>query len=40
MGASGVAYLARGWVFGTQGFSVADSNLIVAAWTLSLALNW
>lgn len=41
MGASGVAYLAQGWVVGTQGFSVADSNLIVAAWALSLAwMGW
>ena len=41
MGASGIAYLAQGWVVGTQGFSVADSNLIVAAWALSLAwMGW
>jgi hypothetical protein len=41
MGASGVAYLAQGWVVGTQGFSVADSDLIVAAWVLSLAwMGW
>ena len=41
MGASGVAYLAQGWVVGTQGFSMADSNLIVAAWALSLAwMGW
>jgi hypothetical protein len=41
MGASGLAYLAQGWVVGTQGFSVADSDLIVAAWALSLAwMGW
>ena len=41
MGAAGVAYLAQGWVVGVQGFSVADSNLIVAAWVLSLAgMGW
>ena len=41
MGGSGVAYLAQGWVVGTQGFSVVDSNLIVAAWALSLAwMGW
>jgi hypothetical protein len=41
MGASGVAYLAQGWVVGSQGFSVADSSLIVAAWALSLAwMGW
>jgi hypothetical protein len=37
MGASGLAYLAQGWVVGVRGFSVADSDLIVAAWALSLA---
>jgi hypothetical protein len=41
MAASGVAYLAQGWVVGAQGFSVADSNLIVAAWVLSVAwMGW
>jgi hypothetical protein len=37
MAASGAAYVAQGWVVGTQGFSVLDSDLIVAAWALSLA---
>jgi len=41
MAATGVAYLAQGWVVGTQGFSVADSNLIIVAWALSLAwMGW
>lgn len=41
MAASGIAYLAQGWVVGTQGFSVTDSNLIVAAWALSVVwMGW
>ena len=37
MGLSGVAYLAQGWVVGAQGFSSADTTLILVAWALSLA---
>ena len=37
MAASGIAYLAQGWVVGTEGFSTANSDLIVAAWALCLA---
>jgi hypothetical protein len=41
MGASGVAYLAQGWVVGQDGFSAAESDLIVAAWAASLAwMTW
>jgi hypothetical protein len=36
-GLSGAAYLAQGWVVGTQGFSSANTTLIVVAWVLSLA---
>jgi hypothetical protein len=34
---SGVAYLAQGWVVGAQGFSSANTTLIVLVWALSLA---
>jgi hypothetical protein len=34
---SGVAYLAQGWVVGAQGFSSANTTVIVVAWALSLA---
>jgi hypothetical protein len=34
---SGVAYLAQGWVVGSEGFSGTNSLLIVVAWALSLA---
>ncbi len=34
---SGVAYLAQGWVVGAQGFSSANTTLILVAWGLSLA---
>jgi hypothetical protein len=41
MAATGATYLAQGWVVGTQGFSVTDSNLIIAAWALSLTwMGW
>lgn len=36
MGATGLTYLAQGWVVGTDGFSATDSILIVVAWALSL----
>ena len=34
---SGVAYLAQGWVVGAQGFSSANTTLVLVAWALSLA---
>jgi hypothetical protein len=37
IGLSGLAYLAQGWVAGTEGFSPAQSVAIVLAWILSLA---
>ena len=37
MGLSGIAYVAQGWVVGSEGFSQANSILIVVAWVLSLA---
>ena len=41
IGATGVVYLAQGWVVGQDGFSAADSELIVAAWVLSLVwMGW
>ena len=41
MGLSGVAYLAQGWVIGSEGFSGTNSLLIVVAWALSLAwMTW
>jgi hypothetical protein len=41
MGATGVVYLAQGWVVGQDGFSAANSELIVAAWALSLVwMGW
>jgi hypothetical protein len=33
---SEVAYLAQGWVVGAQGFSSANTTLILVAWVLSL----
>ncbi|MFN8590549.1 MAG: hypothetical protein U0031_03730 [Thermomicrobiales bacterium] len=33
---SGVAYLAQGWIVGSEGFSQAESIAIVLAWLLSL----
>lgn len=33
---SGLAYLAQGWIAGTEGFSQSQSNAIVASWALSL----
>lgn len=41
MGLSGLAYLAQGWVAGSQGFSHAQSFAIVLAWILDLAwMSW
>ncbi|WP_344042665.1 hypothetical protein [Nocardioides panacihumi] len=41
MGLSGLAYLAEGWVAGSDGFNSAHSVLIVASWALSLAwMTW
>lgn len=41
MGLSGLAYLAQGWVAGTEGFSPTQSVAIVLAWVLSLAwMTW
>jgi hypothetical protein len=36
MAASGLAYLAQGWIAGTAGFSSAQSTAIVTGWGLSL----
>jgi hypothetical protein len=37
MGLSGLAYLAQGWVVGSEGFSGAHTVLILTAWLISLA---
>ena len=37
MGLSGLAYLAQGWVVGSEGFSSTHTILILVAWALSLA---
>lgn len=37
MGLCGLAYLAQGWVAGTQGFTTAQSAAIVLSWVLGLA---
>jgi threonine/homoserine/homoserine lactone efflux protein len=37
MGLTGLAYLAQGWVVGTEGFSATESIAIVLAWVLGLA---
>ncbi|CDX22174.1 conserved membrane hypothetical protein [Mesorhizobium sp. ORS 3324] len=37
MGLCGLAYLAQGWVAGTQGFTLAQSVAIVLSWGLGLA---
>jgi hypothetical protein len=37
VGLTGLAYLAEGWVAGTDGFTSAHSILIVASWAFSLA---
>lgn len=37
LGLSGLAYLAKGWVGGTQGFNLAHSMLIIVSWLFSLA---
>jgi hypothetical protein len=34
---TGIAYLAQGWVAGSQGFNAAHSILIVVSWVLSVA---
>jgi hypothetical protein len=36
-GASGIAYLAQGWIAGTEGFTPAQSAAIVLGWALNLA---
>jgi hypothetical protein len=36
MGLSGLAYLAQGWVAGTDGFTATHSTLIVASWVFSV----
>jgi hypothetical protein len=36
MGLSGPAYLAQGWVAGTDGFTATHSTLIVASWVFSV----
>lgn len=41
MGATGLIYLAQGWVVGQDGFSATNSYLIVIAWVLSLVwMGW
>jgi len=37
IGLSGLAYLAQGWVVGSEGFSQTNTILILVAWVLSLA---
>jgi len=37
MGLSGLAYLAQGWVVGSEGFSGTHTILILLAWVLSVA---
>jgi hypothetical protein len=37
IGLSGLAYVAKGWVAGTQGFNSAHSMLTIASWLFSLA---
>ncbi|OHV88676.1 hypothetical protein [Mesorhizobium sp. ORS 3428] len=37
MGLCGLAYLAQGWIAGTQGFTPAQSVAIVLSWVLGLA---
>ena len=37
MGLSGLAYIAQGWVIGSEGFSQTESIAIVVTWVLSLA---
>ena len=37
MGLSGIAYLVQGWVVGSEGFSRANTIMILVAWILSLA---
>jgi hypothetical protein len=37
VGLSGIAYLAEGWVAGSQGFNSVHSILIIASWVFSLA---
>ena len=40
-GLCGLAYLAQGWVAGTQGFTTAQSVAIVLSWVLGLAwMGW
>jgi hypothetical protein len=36
IGLSGIAYLAQGWIAGTEGFAPAQSLAIVAGWVLGL----
>lgn len=41
IGLSGVAYLAQGWVAGTDGFTSAQSTAIIAGWALCLIwMTW
>jgi hypothetical protein len=41
MAASGLVYLAQGWVVGQDGFSTTNSYLIVVAWVLSVGwMGW
>jgi hypothetical protein len=37
MGLSGLAYLAQGWVVGSEGFSGTNTALILVAWVLTVA---
>jgi hypothetical protein len=41
MGLSGLAYLAQGWVVGSEGFSGTNTTLILVAWVLTVAwMTW
>jgi hypothetical protein len=41
IGLSGIAYIAEGWVAGSQGFNATHSILIIASWAVSLVwMTW
>jgi hypothetical protein len=41
LASTGIAYLAEGWVAGTQGYDAAHSALIIATWLFSLSwMTW
>jgi hypothetical protein len=37
MGLSGLAYIVQGWVLGSEGFSAANTSVILAGYVLMLA---